>query len=184
MQKENIVLRTRLDDAEDRSRRDNLVFFGMADTISETWAQTEQTILNIFRQSLNLQVPDEAIVRAHRIGTFCQSKCRPVIVKFASYKLKDNVLLSRAPLKAKRITVSEDYSIGTRTARKRLIDFAKEKGGTFKLRHNRIHINNKCYAFDPTTENVYEVGPSTTPVVTVPHNSLPTNDSSQPSTSQ
>lgn len=44
-------LGARLDEAEDRSRRDNVDFYGIIDNLSETWAQTEEEILNILRQT-------------------------------------------------------------------------------------------------------------------------------------
>lgn len=183
MQKENEALKARLDDAEDRSRRDNLVFFGIADTLTETWSQTEESILNIFQQSLNLQVANEAIIRTHRIGAFCQTKCCPVIVKFSSYKIKDQILQQRLTLKADHISVSEDYSIETRQARKKLIEFAKEKGDTFKLRHNKMPINNIYYAYDTVNDNVYEVGPSVSPIPSTTQNLAPSGESPRPSIS-
>lgn len=159
-QKENRVLQARLDEAEDQSRRDNLIFFGVSDTVSETWAQTEARILSIFQTSLNVQITGDSIVRAHRLGNFTQNKCRPIIVKFASFKLRDQILLARTGLKALRISVSEDFSLATRNARKQLIEFGKANGGVFKLRYNKLHINNKCYAIDQTTKEIYELGPS------------------------
>ncbi|KAH9372097.1 hypothetical protein HPB48_019170 [Haemaphysalis longicornis] len=45
MEKENATLKARLDDAEDRSRRDNLVFYGITDSKSETWQDSEKKII-------------------------------------------------------------------------------------------------------------------------------------------
>ncbi|KAH9384495.1 hypothetical protein HPB48_026503 [Haemaphysalis longicornis] len=41
---ENAELRSRLNDREDRSRRENLLYYGMTDSRTETWAQTEESI--------------------------------------------------------------------------------------------------------------------------------------------
>lgn len=178
LQGENIALRARLDEAEDQSRRDNLIFFGVTDTISETWAQTEERMLSVFRTSLGMPVTGDSIVRAHRLGRFYHEKCRPIIIKFSSFKLRDQILMARQALKTHRITVSEDFSLATRNARKRLLEFGKSKGGTFKLRHNKLHINNRCYAFNSTNGEVYELGPSSLPIVSPAQPTIPQTQSS------
>lgn len=73
-QVERIALRARLDEAEDQYRRDNLIFVGVTDTISETWAQTEERMLSVFRTSVGMPVTGDSKVRAHRLLKFYHDK--------------------------------------------------------------------------------------------------------------
>ncbi|CAN7943526.1 unnamed protein product [Ixodes pacificus] len=79
---ENFALQCRLDDYEDRSRRDNLILYGIPDSPTETWTQSEHKVRSLLLESFSLQLPEEAISRAHRLGTFVVNKCRPIVVKF------------------------------------------------------------------------------------------------------
>ncbi|XP_077551850.1 uncharacterized protein LOC144166065 [Haemaphysalis longicornis] len=63
---EHASFQARLDEFEDRSRRENLIFYGIEDSASETWADSEEKVRSILTSTLNLQLPDEAIARANR----------------------------------------------------------------------------------------------------------------------
>uniref|UniRef100_A0A4D5RFB8 Putative tick transposon n=1 Tax=Ixodes scapularis TaxID=6945 RepID=A0A4D5RFB8_IXOSC len=152
----NSRLRASQAELEDRSRRDNLLFYGLTDAHSETWAQTEEKLLNVVSTSLNFPISSESIERAHRLGVFSDNKCRPVIVKFLSFKLKQQILFSSAKLKPSGITVSEDYSVPTRQARRKLIEFAKTQNSVFKLKYNKLYMNNKTYSYNPVDDCVFE----------------------------
>ncbi|CAN7977834.1 unnamed protein product, partial [Ixodes persulcatus] len=145
---ENSRLRVSHAELEDRSRRDNLLFYGLTDSPSESWNQTEEKLMTVVSDTLNLPIPTDSIERAHRLGAFADNKCRPVIVKFLSFKMKQQILFSSAKLKSSGITVSEDYSISTRQARRKLVEFAKTQNSVFKLRYNKLYINSKCYGYN------------------------------------
>lgn len=83
-----MALNQRLDDFEDRSRRENLIFHCLADSSSETWAQPQEKVCAVLNSvlNLNLTTSDDRISRAHRLGKFIPGKCRPIIVKFSSSK--------------------------------------------------------------------------------------------------
>ncbi|XP_064462448.1 uncharacterized protein LOC135373102 [Ornithodoros turicata] len=149
---------SRLDDLEDRSRRNNLVLRGVPDA-RETWDETEAKVASALTTSLGCEFPRNSIERAHRLGTFSSSKCRPVIVKFLSYKVKNMVLASRSKLKPSNIQVSEDFSSATRHARNKLFEFGKSLPNTplFKLRYNKLFVNNTCYTYDPVADVVKEL---------------------------
>lgn len=160
VQGDMLGLRARLDEAEDRSRRDNLVFFGIADNASETTQQTEETILSLFRQSLDLTLSGDNVARAHRIGRFSTNKVRPIIVKFSTYKTKEMVLSKRHMLKGSKVVMREDFSANTRRTRAMLTNFAKELHCPFSVRYNKLFANEKCYGYDYVTDTVHEIGPS------------------------
>lgn len=154
---ENSRLRVSHAELEDRSRRDNLLFYGLTDSPSESWNQTEEKLMTVVSDTLNLPIPTDSIERAHRLGAFADNKCRPVIVKFLSFKMKQQILFSSAKLKSSGITVSEDYSISTRQARRKLVEFAKTQNSVFKLRYNKLYINSKCYGYNYADDSVFEL---------------------------
>ncbi|KAH9364618.1 hypothetical protein HPB48_012835 [Haemaphysalis longicornis] len=92
-----------------------LNFYGLLDSASETWAVSELKVRELVSASLKLELSDEAISRAHRLGTFVQGKCRAVIVRFSSFKTRESVF-SR---------ICEDFCKATRRIQKKLLTFAK-----------------------------------------------------------
>ncbi|XP_040073744.1 uncharacterized protein LOC120846133 [Ixodes scapularis] len=161
--KKNAFLRARLDDLEDRFRRYNLIFHGIDDSPSETWAQSEQKVHSLLSNVPELSISDEGITRAHRLGTFSRNKCRSVIVKFVSSKTRESILLAKAKLKTWNVSFNEDFAPATRYTCKKLFDFAKSQSpdSIFKIRYNRLHLNKKCYAYCSTSDEVYEISSAT-----------------------
>ncbi|XP_042148675.1 uncharacterized protein LOC121837193 [Ixodes scapularis] len=149
-------LKTRCDDAEGRSRRNNLLFFGVTDTDRETWAQSEGLVTGLCSSNLGVNIESSKIERAHPLGAFNPQKCRPIIVKFSSFKDKEGILSSAFKLKGTRVAISEDFPISVRLARRHLLDFAKPKGTTYKLRHDKLFLDNKCYVYDAALGAVRE----------------------------
>lgn len=88
MAKELAVLRAKSVDTEARSRKLNLVFFGVADAEEETWAQLQEHVVKLCRDKLNIDVQESSIDRAHRLGKFRPDRCRPIITKFCFFKKK------------------------------------------------------------------------------------------------
>ncbi|XP_040357426.2 uncharacterized protein LOC121046817 [Ixodes scapularis] len=158
LQNNNVNLLERLNELEDRSRRDNLIIHGLPDVASETWAESETKVLELISRSLQLQVTPDCIERAHRIGSFNPTRCRPLVIKFSSFKVKDKVLFSRLKLKGSTTYITEDFSPATRIARKKLIEFGKATNCIYQLRYNKLHVNKKCYMYNATTDNVFEFG--------------------------
>lgn len=153
---ENAALRSRFDDYEDRSRKDNLVFYGINDCNAETWAISEEKVRTIISNSFGIQLPVDGISRAHRLGTFIANKCRPVIVRFASFKTRDTIFSQKAKLRGTGISVNEDFCKATRATRKKLLDFAKASGQPFSLKYNKVVIDKKTYTYCPITDSVCE----------------------------
>lgn len=154
---EHASLQARLDEFEDRSRRENLIFYGIEDSASETWADSEEKVRSILNSTLNLQLPDEAIARAHRLGTFSPHKTRPVIARFTSFKTKDSVLSQKSKFRGTNISISADFCKATRAIRKKLIDFANATGHKFSLKYNKVVIGNKIYTYCASSDRVCEI---------------------------
>lgn len=153
------VLNQWLNEFEDRSRRENLIFHGVVDAAAETWAQSEEKVCSILNSalSLNLDSSDDRISRAHRLGRFVPNKSRPVIVRFSSCKLRETILSSKNKLKTSGVSVSEDFCKATRTVKTKLYNFGKKSGELFTVRYNKLYINKKCYIYSPDTDSVCEL---------------------------
>jgi outer membrane murein-binding lipoprotein Lpp len=84
---ESKKLRNRLDEIEDRSRRNNLLFFGInQDTRNETWEESENRVKEVIKTKLDIH-EDILIERAHRISKGPKSSgTAPIIVKFNNFK--------------------------------------------------------------------------------------------------
>lgn len=106
---QNDAVMSTLQDLEDRSRRNNVVLYGIPDE-RETWDQTEKKAVSVLSAALGSELSPNEIERAHRIGSFSPSKCRPVIIRFLSFKVKNQMLALRSKLKESNISISEDYS--------------------------------------------------------------------------
>lgn len=150
------TLESRCEDAENRMRRSNLVFYGHADKQNETWAQSEKLVLDMCSRNLGLSLQSSFVERAHRLGRFNNNKTRPIIVKLSSTKHKDGILSACYKLKNTGFAVSEDFSPAVREARRKLIEFAKQQGKQYKLRSNRLVIDNKTFCFDSAKNSIYE----------------------------
>lgn len=100
------------------------------------------------------------IERAHRLGKFEAGKDRPVIVKFASFKVRQSVLSSAHRLKNTSYSISEDFSRGVREKRKILWDYAKinkQDGKKPVLKFDTLHLNGKRYQYDSDSGGVVEL---------------------------
>ncbi|XP_077548542.1 uncharacterized protein LOC144161820 [Haemaphysalis longicornis] len=142
------ALQSRVDELEDRSRRNNLLFHGISDS-RETWQQSEDRIKQALTGVDDAESINNSIERAHRLGTFMPNKCRPIIVKFSSYKMKDKILSARTKLNEKDISVTEDFCPATRYARKQLIDFAKYQPNALQYKKLVLDKNNTCMIRKP-----------------------------------
>lgn len=150
-------LLSRVDEMENQSRRSNLLFYGIPDIGSESWEVSEQNILNFAKDKLGVTIVGSDIERAHRLGTFRPGRTRPIIAKFSSFKTKNKLLLSGHKLKGTSSSLSEDFSITVRAARKSLLDFAKTQTNPFKLRFDKLSIGAKTYAYDRQSKTVVEL---------------------------
>lgn len=176
---EHSELRSRLDDLEDRSRRDNLLFYGVDDNASETWAETENLVLDLIKNHLKLDISHEAIVRSHRLGSFVVGKIRPIIVKFSSFKTREKILSLKGLLKPANVSLGEDFCRSTRQSRKKLLEFAKASGQQFSLRSNKLVLNKKTYVYSSATDAICELHSSNS--AAEPRNGAPNLNNPSPS---
>lgn len=106
--------------------------------------------------TLKLQLHDNAIERAHRLGKFGNNKRRPIIVKLNHFKTKENILACGRQLRGTDYAIREDFAPATRYARSKLIQFIRPQKCAFKLSVDKLHVGSKSYFYDATTDAVLE----------------------------
>ena len=128
-QKKNI---RRMIDLEARSRRNNLIFYGIEETQDENCADK---IMKLLKEHLQLNnIAPNQLQRAHRMGgpkrqTHIGSnanKPRPIIVCFLDFNLKETIRTRRHQLKNTTQSISEDLPVEIRNARRSLDKLFKE----------------------------------------------------------
>lgn len=112
-------------DQDARSRRNNLVFRGIAENFGENCLQL---IYDFLRNRLNI-AGDVYIDRAHRIFKRNQNRhrqIRPIVVKFRDYRDIERIMSNVRLLKGTSFSVDHDYPPEIQEARSRLWPRYKE----------------------------------------------------------
>ena len=102
----------KIDDLENRSRGNNLLFFGVNEETSETWDKSELEVKSFMTDTLQIpkdKVDNIAIERAHRVGK--NKGKRLICVKFLNWEEKQLVFdTGKNILKAdKKFNVKQDF---------------------------------------------------------------------------
>ena len=106
-------------DVEARSRRNNLLIYGIAERRGENCVDR---ILGFLENDLGLETMDGTwIERAHRLGRYDKTKAsRPIIVAFSSYRYIEIVMANVYKLKDTNYSVNRDFPAEITKARKLL----------------------------------------------------------------
>lgn len=100
------VLESKIDDLEQYQRRQCLRVFGVSETDGE---DTDKLAIDVAKKiGVDLSVND--IDRSHRIGRKETDRPRPVIVKFVSYRKRNELFRSKKNLRGTGIVIREDLT--------------------------------------------------------------------------
>ncbi|KAH8036365.1 hypothetical protein HPB51_025706 [Rhipicephalus microplus] len=115
-------LQAKIDDLENRSRRSNVIFYGIEDGERfETWETSERLVRDFCTNRLDFSI--SSLARAHRIGRFSREKKRPIIAKLFNEKEVETILSKGFKLKNTPLSVARDYSEAVRDKRRKLLQF-------------------------------------------------------------
>ncbi|KAH8033072.1 hypothetical protein HPB51_006063 [Rhipicephalus microplus] len=102
----------RLNNYENRSRRNNVVVFGIPEEPKETRQDLEDKVLRkVFGETLGVSV--RSVERIHRIGRLQKDRHRPVILRLYDYNEKMELFRNCPKLKGSEVSISHDYSQAT-----------------------------------------------------------------------
>ena len=140
-------------DLEARSRRNNLVFWGITENVKRG---CEDLILDFLTHEMRIDTGGMVIDRAHRLGvvnnTHIRNKLdpkRPIIVRFRDYRDVDHVLDNAYRLKGSRFRVDRDYPKEIVDARTRLYQCseaynARKRRSKIQVRYPaKLYIDNR-----------------------------------------
>jgi FtsZ-binding cell division protein ZapB len=149
-------LERKTDDLECRSKRNNLIFYGLAKEGEETAASCETRLNELFTDRLELSdnVPFD---RVHRLG---DKPDAPLIARCTYYKDKVLVLKAKNKLKGTNIFVGEDFSERVRAIRKKLTVIMKEKrreGKQVSMVYDHLIMDGKKFVLNDDGVSVREV---------------------------
>ena len=119
-------------DLEDRSRRNNLVFYNIDEPETATKENCEEKILKVLEERCIFEDYAIPIDRAHRIGRKKEgpdAKPRPIIIRFTYYKDKEAILSNGRKFKDSGVAVSADYSKSTLAIHQELRQQARKAQG-------------------------------------------------------
>ena len=115
------TLEQRADDQEARSKRNNLLFFGIRRDENETAQASENKVKSLLRENLGLTEQID-FDRVYRIGNKPDA---PLIARCTLYKDKIKILRNRNKLVGTNMYVKEDLPVNVRETRKRLGELVK-----------------------------------------------------------
>uniref|UniRef100_A0A147BIZ2 Myosin light chain kinase n=1 Tax=Ixodes ricinus TaxID=34613 RepID=A0A147BIZ2_IXORI len=154
-----VKLESKIDDLENRSRRNNLVIYGVEESNAETEQHLmEKVVEGFFKSKMSVEV--KSLERIHRLGRVARGKPRPIILRFGNYNERQNVLRNAKKLKGTRIFINEDFSKNVRMIRKKLWESAKEnreRGEKVYLSYDKLKINGVTYAWELDTNQRVEL---------------------------
>ena len=104
-------------DLEARSRRNNILFYGLRENRLEN---CKDIICEFTSDRLNVNVYEQDISRAHRVGRFDRRRDRPIIVAFESYCMTDSIIKQGHLLKDTEYGISRDFPLEITRARRTL----------------------------------------------------------------
>ena len=123
------TIREKTVDLEDRSRRNNLVFFNFKEPESGVTEDCEKKVEDFLKSLGILQGEDIWVDRAHRLGKRkpeSDAKPRPIIVRFSYYKQREAIVKNGFKFKNTNINMSEDYSKETINVHNQLRKLGKD----------------------------------------------------------
>lgn len=142
-------LALKVDDLENRSRRNNLIIYGLSESSDEDVRTLEAKVRDdIFKKILGIEI--DSIERVHRIGRKQSQRTRPVIIRLFNFAEKTKILSSCFKLKNTQISISEDFSKKVRDTRAKLWRSAvsdKAKGAKVSLAFDKLKINGKTFTW-------------------------------------
>lgn len=154
LKQSNYDMKTRLDelerktdDLEGRSKRNNLIFYGLPRQEKETGADCEDMLRDLITDKLELA--DEIVFdRVHRLSSKPNS---PVIARCAFFKDKVKILKAKRKLQGSNIFIGEDFCARVRDIRRKLTPHLKAKrneGCRVSMVFDHLLVDGKRFTVD------------------------------------
>lgn len=115
LKNELLKLRSRVDDNEQRNRNLCLLLHGVEESDEE---KTDEMVIEAINNEVGVHISINDIERSHRLGPKKTSRVlrstsdnpRPIILRFSSFRKRDEVFRNKRKLKGKSISLSENLT--------------------------------------------------------------------------
>lgn len=137
-------VKEKVNDIENRSRRNNIKVEGIVENDKENWGDTEKKLKELIKLKLSLDGESMIIERAHRVGRLSDApngRPRAIVARFLNWKDKDLVMKASYKLKGSGIYLNDDFSEETVRRRKELVPVMnrmREQGHYAVLKVDRL----------------------------------------------
>lgn len=148
-------LQQRIINLELQSRRNNLIFCGIAEKDNEKWEECENAVCEFLR---SIGVNEVKFERVHRLGQKIPKKPRNIIVKFCFFKDREKVWNSRFELSKTNVWLMEDFPAEIIQKRKALYPAMKAAQRSTEIKNASLQVDKLILdgkAF--TTHNMHEL---------------------------
>ena len=148
-------LKQRLLNSELQSRRNNLIFCGIAEKDGEKWEECEKAVCELLK---SIGVDEVKFERVHRLGQKTKKKPRNIIAKFCYFKDRERVWNSRYELSKTNAWLMEDYPQEILQKRKTLYPALKAAQRSPEIKNaslqvDKLILDGKVF----TTNNMHEL---------------------------
>lgn len=148
LKKKLLELENKMEDDENKKKRENLVFYGIPQEILESNEACNKKIKVLIKERFDIELQTSAI---RRLGRLNNGKPAPLLVSIPNENSRSTILKHAKKLKGSNVFVSPDYSKKIREKRtilniKRME--AQKEGKTAYILGERLHIDNEVYEVD------------------------------------
>lgn len=151
---ENEQLEKRVLEAERKSKKFNLIFYGLEEQHNEI--SDIQKLLHVVNENLQIDCKYTDLRDIYRLGKPSENKTRPVAIEVFNYALKTDILKNTKKLKGSGIYISHDYIKEDYEERKILYSNfkeAKKNGFEAKIQKGALIMRNKTYSVEELKSN-------------------------------
>lgn len=140
---DNTNLRVKLRHFEEKEKKNQVIVFGLKE---ETEDLLEERVLDLFVNTLKLNIESQDLDNIYRIGT---GSARPIIIRFVRYLNKLQILRNLSKLKNTGISIASDLTFEQQQDKKLLYKYyriAKENGFSVKIIKNQLVVDENVFS--------------------------------------
>lgn len=155
LEDQNNKLKNRILHLERKTRKNNIVIFGISETEINLW----EAVIRLFKNILQIEILESDINDIYRVGKQKDSQ-KTIVVEFVSFQKKLLVLKNTKKLKGNNIYIAKDQCWEDQETNKILLKHkneARKKGATAYIKGQALIVNNETYTLNQLEENELEL---------------------------
>ena len=148
---------TKMNNMENQSRRDNLLFYNFKEQKGETDGDCKRQIYDLLTSVMGFtheEMDGMRVVRCHRKGPYQPGINRPIIIKMHWFRDREEIWSRRSALRGTSIILQEDFSDHTESQRRIFYPVLKAARSIPKyknkvsLKVDKLYVEGKMYTTD------------------------------------